>query len=117
MSALKCANFQVKRIYYDQFAAGTKKYEIRAWKQYWISRLMPAKGPMPAIAIFHSPGRPILRFRILDISFEKARLLISEGELTEEEYIEFINTDTCIVTHLGDRIETNKGQLTWEDFK
>jgi len=113
----KCANFQVKRIYYDQIAAGTKKTEIRAWKPYWISRLMPAKGHMPDVAIFHTPGRPIIRFEILDISYYHTEALIGEGILTEAEFNEFINTDTCIVTFLGDRIETTKGQLTWGDFK
>ena len=78
---------------------------------------MPAKGHMPDVAIFHTPGRPIIRFEIKDISYYRTEALISEGILTEAESEEFINVDTCIVTFLGDRIETTKGQLTWGDFE
>jgi len=116
MSAPRSVLFQVKRIYYDQFAAGTKRMEIRAWKSYWISRLMPAKGSMPSIAIISNPGRPILRFRILDISFVNSDVLLGDGILTEAEYDEFINTHTCIVTCLGDQIKTTQVQLTWGNF-
>ena len=78
---------------------------------------MPAKGHMPDVAIFHTPGRPIIRFKIAEISYYRTEVLIGEGILTEEECNEFINADTCIVTFLGDRIETTKGQLTWGDFE
>lgn len=116
MSAPRSVSFQVKRNYYDQLAAGTKKMEIRAWKPYWISRLMPAKGSMPSIAIFSNPGRPILRFKILDICFIATDALMGAGRLTEEEYNEFIKADTCIVTFLGDRIKATQVQLTWGDL-
>ena len=78
---------------------------------------MPAKGHMPDVAIFHTPGRPIIRFEILDIYFTSATVILSEGLLTEEEYEAFIHPHDCIVTVLGSRIETTKGQLTWGDFK
>ncbi len=117
MPRLKSVLFQVKRVYYDQYAAGTKRREIRAWKPYWISRLMPSKGPMPNVAIISNPGRPILRFEIADISWYHTESLIDEGILTVAEYNEFINADTCIVTFLGDRIETTQVQLTWGDLQ
>jgi len=108
--------FQVKRVYYDQLAAGTKKMEIRAWKPYWISRLMPPKGCMPDVAIISNPGRPILRFEILDIYYCATQSLVDNGTLTEAECDEFINTHTCIVTFLGNRIKTTQIQLTWGDY-
>jgi len=78
---------------------------------------MPAKGHMPDVAVFHTPGHPILRFEIRDIFYTPTHSLFGAGRLTEEEYKEFINADTCIVTVLGRRIETTKGQLTWGDFE
>lgn len=117
MPPLKSVLFQVKRIYYDQYVAGTKRTEFRAWKPYWISRLMPSKGSMPNIAIISNPGRPILRFEILDIYFCATETLVDNGSLTEAECDEFINTHTCIVTVLGNQIETTQVQLTWGDFK
>ena len=100
---------------------------------------MPAKGHMPDVAIFHTPGCPIIRFEILDIYFTSATVIppgcpiirfeildiyftsatviLSEGLLTEDEYEAFIHPHDCIVMVLGSKIETTKGQLTWGDFK
>ena len=111
--------FQVKRVYYDQYVAGTKKYEIRAWKPYWLSRLipLPLKGDMPTIAIISNPGQPILRFKIESIKVYLTETLINEGILTEKEYKAFINAHDCIVTFLGDRIQTTQVQLTLGDLQ
>ena len=72
---------------------------------------------MPDVAIFHTSGRPIIRFEIKDIYFCDAVALRDYDLLSEEEYNEFIKPHDCIVTVLGSRIETTKGQLTWGDFE
>ena len=81
---VKKVSFRVRRIYYDQFLAGTKHEELRALTLYWYRILRPhvskeyyfhplimeyekktrEYGKRPTIAVVHTPKQPTLYFQI-----------------------------------------------------
>ena len=130
---VKKVSFRVRRIYYDQFVAGTKKEELRALKLYWVQILCPYVSPelydhpevrnvdtlsgfrlrfrlsgikpcnQPKIAVISSPGQPTLRFKIDLIYIDRPERVLGRG--LSEQGKKDIPTELCIVTKMGDRIE------------
>lgn len=127
---VKKVSFRVRRIYYDQFVAGTKKEELRALKLYWVKILRPTlllgvpKGfyqkhitpilqewgltqvwvpdNQPKIAVISSPGQPTLEFKIASIYIDMPEHVL--GREMSEQGKQDIPTEWCIVTKMGDRI-------------
>lgn len=112
----KKVSFRVRRIYYDQFANGTKQEELRTLKQYWVSILCPyvpeefeehpevmaldfpsIKG-QPSIAIIHTPKFPALEFKICKIFIERPEYVL--GRDLSEQGKQDITTELCIVTKM-----------------
>lgn len=126
---VKKVSFRVRRIYYDQFVAGTKCEELRALTAYWVKILCPYVSPelsdhpevrnadtlsgfvlskikpcnQPKIAVIHTPGQPTLRFRIGAIWVDVPWRFLG-GELSEQGNQD-IPTELCIVTKIEDRVE------------
>jgi len=118
---IKKVSYRVRRIYYDQFVEGTKKEELRALKQYWVTILCPyvpedfamhpevgaldfpsIKG-QPEIAVIHTPKQPTLEFLIADIFVERPECVL--GRELSEQGKKDIPTEYCIVTKMGARIK------------
>jgi len=124
---VKKVSFRVRRIYYDQFAAGTKYEELRTLKLYWVKILHPfvpfeySRHPevkaidkmegvgfwnrnyQPEIAVISTPGQPTLRFEISSIWIDEPERVL--GRKLSEEGKKDILTELCIVTKMGERIE------------
>ena len=127
MDKVKKVSFRVRRIYYDQFAAGTKHEELRTLKLYWVKILHPFvpleyfyhpevrainkmegvgfwnRNYQPKIAVISTPGQPTLRFEISSIRIDKTERVL--GRRLSEEGKKDIPTELCIVTKMGERIE------------
>lgn len=129
MKNIKKVSFRVRRIYYDQFANGTKHEELRALKSYWVKILFPVVSDefsnhpevrnvdtlsgfilskmkpcnQPSIAVISSPGQPTLRFPIISIYIERPERIL--GRQLSEQGKQDIPTELCIVTKMGDRIK------------
>jgi len=120
---MKKVSFRVRRIYYDQFANGTKHEELRALKLYWLKILRPIipkkfithplirqwisskkpKGLQPKIAVIHTSGQPTLCFKIVATWVDEPERIL--GRPLSEQGKEDIPTELCIVTRIGERIE------------
>ena len=135
MKDVKKVSFRVRRIYYDQFAAGTKHEELRALKPYWIKILHPLlpcrilekypylsdflhkyiKPPhldfcnQPEIAVVSCPGQLTLRFKITDIRIDEPEKIL--GRELSEQGEKDISTELCIVTKMGGRIKDGEGDV------
>jgi hypothetical protein len=46
----KNISLRIRKIYFDQIVAGTKKVELRQHTEFWRKRLL--EGPKPEIAVF-----------------------------------------------------------------
>ena len=128
MEKIKKVSFRVRRIYYDQFAAGTKHEELRALKPYWVRILQPflpysifrrvniqtileehgifrlwSTNNQPLIAVISTPGQPTLYFEISTIYVDKQERILKR-ELSEDGKKD-IPTEYCIVTKMGEQIE------------
>ena len=99
----KKVSFRARRIYYDQFVAGTKHEELRAWTPYWRQILLDKENP-PKIAVIHTPGQPTLRFQITQIFVVKNIPEYLGRELSKQGKRD-ISTERAIVTKMGDRME------------
>lgn len=127
---MKKVSFRVRRIYYDQFVAGTKHEELRALKLYWVKILcpwLPSEPPtgfyqkhitpileewgqkliwsphnQPKIAVISSPGQPTLEFKIVSIDIARPELVL--GRELSEQGRKDIPTEWCIVTKMGERL-------------
>ena len=120
---MKKVSFRVRRIYYDQFANGTKHEELRALTPYWFKILRPHVDPQfyfhpevmkaddnkeewafqrPKIAVVHSPKQPALYFVIRHIHIAKPEDVL--GRQLSDQDKKDIPTELCIVTKMGERI-------------
>lgn len=127
MTKVKKVSFRVRRIYYDQFANGMKREELRALTPYWFKMLSPTiphafldhplicmcletingslyipKATQPEIAIIHSPGQPTLCFKIRYIYVDRPEKVL--GRPLSEQGKRDIPTELCIVTKMAERI-------------
>lgn len=94
---IKKVSFRVRRIYYNQFANGTKHEELRSLTPYWCKILL---GPEdPEIAVIHTPGQPTLRFHITEIYIDYPEVVL--GRKMSEQGQKDIETKLCIVTKIG----------------
>jgi len=128
---VKKVSFRVRKIYYDQFANGTKKEELRALKLYWVKILrpwLPSDPPtgfyrkhiipileewgqkliwgahdQPKIAVISSPRQPTLEFKIDSIYIDRPEYVL--GREMSEHGKKDIPTEWCIVTTIGERIQ------------
>ena len=127
MKDIKKVSFRVRRLYYDQFVAGTKHEELRALKLYWVKILHPFvpleysfypevqaidkmegvgfwnRNYQPKIAVISTPGQPTLRFKIDSIWIDEPEYIL--GRQLSEQGKKDIPTELCIVTKMGERIE------------
>ena len=127
MKKMKKVSFRVRRIYYDQFVAGTKHEELRALKLYWVKILHPFvpleylshpevqaidkrggvgfwnRNYQPKIAVISTPGQPTLNFRIVSIWVDKPESIL--GRELSDQGKKDIPTELCIVTKMGEQIE------------
>lgn len=131
MKTEKKVSFRVRRIYYDQFAAGNKNEELRALTPYWLKILCPViperliNHPLivplryedeagylhdytcppkhqPKIAVVHTPKQPTLTFQIDSIWIDQTEHFLRG--LFSEEMKKIIPTEFCIVTRMRERI-------------
>ena len=129
---VKKVSFRVRRIYYDQFVAGTKHEELRALKLYWVKILHPFvpleysahpevkaidkmegvgfwnRNHQPKIAVISTPGQPTLSFKISSILIGEPELILNR-KLSEDGKKD-IPTELCIVTKMGERITKERGE-------
>jgi hypothetical protein len=118
MEKVKKVSFRVRRIYYDQFAAGTKHEELRALTPYWLKILQPAplwtrsnptlltsssaRSQQPKVAVISCPNQPTLKFVISAIWIDEPERIL--GRELSEQGKKDIPTELCIVTKMGERI-------------
>jgi len=126
---VKKVSFRVRKIYYDQFANGTKDEELRALIQYWFRILRPPlpfhlkdtkieevkkilldfgvmnmpPANQPKIAVISCPRQPTLSFKIDSIWIDKPEAILGR-ELSEQGRRD-IPTELCIVTRMGKQIK------------
>ena len=127
MKDRKKVSFRVRKIYHDQFVAGTKHEELRALKLYWVKILHPFvpleynfhpevqaidkmegvgfwnKNYQPKIAVISTPGQPTLRFQIDSIWIDEPEHIL--GRKLSDQGKQDIPTELCIATKMGERIE------------
>ena len=123
---MKKVSFRVRRVYYDQFAAGTKHEELRMLKLYWVKILHPFvpleyfyhpevrainkmegvgfwnRNYQPKIAVISTPGQLTLNFKIESIWVDKTESIL--GRKLSEQGMKDIPTELCIVTKMGETI-------------
>ena len=127
MTKVKKVSFRVRRIYYEQFVAGTKHHELRALKAYWFKILWPcvptcySEHPIvttaykdakpeqvgwlgqPEIAVISCPGQPTLEYEIKSIVIDKPENILDDEHF--EQCKNDVQTELCIVTKIGARIK------------
>jgi len=103
---MKGVLFRVRRIYYDQIAAGTKKFELRAGSGYWRTMLFH-RNP-PDVAVFICGREPVLRFKIKNISLIKtSEIPALLGRPISDQGIRDLNLDKeleAIKVDLGEKL-------------
>lgn len=96
----KKVSFRIRRIYYDQIVAGTKREELRKDSKFWRKRLIKTDTP-PKIAVFVC-GADVHRREISKIRIDTPENVL--GRELSEQGKKDIPTSTCIVVELGDEI-------------
>lgn len=100
---LKKVSFQVRKNYYDEFVAGTKTEELRAFNEYWFSRLI-LPGKLPTIAVISCGPYPAMYFEIAKIFIDRPENVLGRplSEQGRKDLKAFDSaTDLCIVTKMG----------------
>jgi len=95
----KSASFRIRRIYYDQIVAGTKREELRKDCDFWRRRLINTDSP-PDTAVFVC-GKDVHRREITGVRIDQPEKVL--GRPLSEQGKRDIPTATCIVVELGDR--------------
>lgn len=104
-NSAKVVVFRVRREYFDQIRADTKKVELRKDSPYWRRHLI-SQHP-PNIALFLCGKEKIAR-RIVLIRANKDPEAILGRPLSEQERLD-IPTPTCFAIYLGEVVHEVKG--------
>jgi len=101
MSKERKVSFRVTREFYDQYASGEKKMELRKHSPYWTTRLL--LKPVD-VAVVHSPGQQTLQFHVLGRPYLQYAAIALKRSLTESEQKAIGKSKICIITEIGERI-------------
>lgn len=100
---MKSISFRIRRIYFDQIVAGTKKIELRKDNEYWDKRLF-YNISLPLIAVFVC-GKDVHR-RIITGCRRMAKPEDILGRELSEQGKKDVG-DKCIAVYLGDEFKEN----------
>lgn len=101
MNKKRKVSFRVTRKFYDQYASGEKKMELRKASSYWWKRLLLKP---PDVAVIHSPGQQTLQFHVLGRPYLEYAAIALKRSLTESEQKAIGESKICIITEIGERI-------------
>ena len=101
MSRPRKVSFRIRREYYDEIVAGTKKEELRNDKPFWRKRLV---DPMPEEAVFIC-GKDMHRRRIIGVLVAQDPVAYLGRPLSIQGRKD-IRTALAIVVQLGEEIRS-----------
>jgi hypothetical protein len=96
---MKAVSLRVRKVYFDQIVAGTKREELRKDSEFWRKRLWLSN---PRIATFVC-GKSVHRRWITGIGLDYPERVL--GRPLSEQGKKDIPTEMCFVIYLGDEIK------------